>query len=240
MDGFQAGCPPCPPGQDPEYGQGANLGMVHCVSRRERELPDESSSEKDPHLHFAHGGRADFRGKDRQCYNFFSAPGLSVNVRIEVATHVLPSAPGHALTVHGSFITEAHVAALVGPKRRDEPPFPPRPLRPTPPAPCCFRDQYFRGSAWASELNDGNWGWRFVNGTCGDGAGSLHFKLGPGGKRSCADLSIAVHLSSVTFRWPPSWKPLRLCEKPRAVCLPLDRRLAAVCSLTRPSPLASA
>ena len=130
MDGFQAGCPPCPPGQFPEYGQGANLGMVHCVFFRSPLIPDESSSEKDPHLHFAHGGRADFRGKDRQCYNFFSAPGLSVNVRIEVATHVLPSAPGHALTVHGSFITELHVAALVGPKRRDEPPFPPPPPPP--------------------------------------------------------------------------------------------------------------
>ena len=135
MDGFQAGCPPCPPGQFPEYGQGANLGMVHCVFFRSPLIPDESSSEKDPHLHFAHGGRADFRGKDRQCYNFFSAPGLSVNVRIEVATHVLPSAPGHALTVHGSFITEAHVAALVGPKRRDEPPFPPPPSAPRRPLP---------------------------------------------------------------------------------------------------------
>ena len=127
---FRRAVPPCPPGQFPEYGQGANLGMVHCVFFRSPLIPDESSSEKDPHLHFAHGGRADFRGKDRQCYNFFSAPGLSVNVRIEVATHVLPSAPGHALTVHGSFITELHVAALVGPKRRDEPPFPPPPPPP--------------------------------------------------------------------------------------------------------------
>jgi len=233
MDGFQAGCPPCPPGQIPVYGQGDHLGMVRCV-------PAESSSEKDPHLHFAHGGRADFRGKDRQCYNFFSAPGLSVNVRIEVATHVLPSAPGHALTVHGSFITEIHVAALVGPKRRDEPPFPPRPLRPTPPAPCCFRDQYFRGSAWASELNDGNWGWRFVNGTCGDGAGSPHFKLGPGGARSCADLSIAVRLSSATFRWPASKEPLTSVRNKSSVLVRSIAALRLVCCLTPPSPLPSA
>ena len=128
MDGFQAGCPPCPTGYEAEYGEGPNWGNVHCV---------EPGADKDPHLHFAHGGRADFRGKDRQCYNFFSAPGLSVNVRIEAATYMLSRAPGHALIVHGSFITEAHVAALVGPKRRDESrPFPASP--PPPQAPCAL------------------------------------------------------------------------------------------------------
>ena len=40
---------------------------------------------KDPHLRFAHGGRADFRGRNRRIYNFFSAPGLSLNLKTEEA-----------------------------------------------------------------------------------------------------------------------------------------------------------
>lgn len=42
--------------------------------------------ESDPHLHLAHGGRADFRGRNNALYNFFSAPGLSVNLKTEEAT----------------------------------------------------------------------------------------------------------------------------------------------------------
>ena len=40
---------------------------------------------RDPHLHFAHGGRADFRGEDGRFYSFLSAPGLAVNVKTENA-----------------------------------------------------------------------------------------------------------------------------------------------------------
>ena len=35
------------------------------------------------HLHFARGGEADFRGRDGVYYNFFSAPGFTVNVKTE-------------------------------------------------------------------------------------------------------------------------------------------------------------
>ena len=47
--------------------------------------PPLSSVKGDPHLHFAHGGRADFRGRDGAYYAFFTAPSLAVNVRVEVA-----------------------------------------------------------------------------------------------------------------------------------------------------------
>lgn len=36
---------------------------------------------KDPHLHFAHGGRADLRGEDGAIYNFLSAHNVSMNVK---------------------------------------------------------------------------------------------------------------------------------------------------------------
>ena len=42
-------------------------------------------SRQDPHLDLAHGGSADFRGKDQGWYNYLSTPGLSVNARFEEA-----------------------------------------------------------------------------------------------------------------------------------------------------------
>ena len=39
------------------------------------------SAKKDPHLHFAHGGRADLRGEDGAIYNFLSASNVSMNVK---------------------------------------------------------------------------------------------------------------------------------------------------------------
>ena len=49
----------------------------------------QSNAVKDPHLSFAHGGRADFRGRNGTFYNFFSAPGLAVNIKIEGASFTL-------------------------------------------------------------------------------------------------------------------------------------------------------
>ena len=56
------------------------------------------------HFHFAHGGRADFRGRHGVYYSFFSAPNVACNVKIENATFKLR---GGELVVDGSFITEA-------------------------------------------------------------------------------------------------------------------------------------
>ena len=67
-----------------------------------------SSVDRDPHLHFAHGGRADFRGEHGRTYSFLSAPGLAVNIKTEDAVFRMN---GGRLVVHGSFITEAHVVA---------------------------------------------------------------------------------------------------------------------------------
>ena len=72
-----------------------------------------ASGNKDPHLNFAHGGRADFRGRDKTHFNFFSGPKLSVNVLIEDATFVITDNKG-SLTVDGTYITQVHVNAIVG------------------------------------------------------------------------------------------------------------------------------
>jgi len=55
----------------------------------------------DPHLSFANGGSADFRGLDRHIFNFVSAPNFTVNV-MTVATDFVRWG---GQVVHGSFIT---------------------------------------------------------------------------------------------------------------------------------------
>ena len=63
---------------------------------------------KDPHLSFAYGGTADFRGRHNALYNFLSTPRLSVNVRTEEALFQLHDG---ALMVNGTFLVEAHLVA---------------------------------------------------------------------------------------------------------------------------------
>ena len=48
---------------------------------------------------------------------------------------------------------------------------------------------------WASELNQWNWGWKTINGTC-DGQ---FFSLGKRKTRACNGLDIAIDLSSAKF-----------------------------------------
>ena len=40
---------------------------------------------RDPHLNFAHGGSADFRGQHNALYSFLSLPNFTVNVKTEEA-----------------------------------------------------------------------------------------------------------------------------------------------------------
>lgn len=47
--------------------------------------PAGVTARKDPHLHFAHGGRGDFRGEHDKIFNFLSARNISMNARVEAA-----------------------------------------------------------------------------------------------------------------------------------------------------------
>ena len=40
-----------------------------------------ATARKDPHIHFADGGRADFRGQHNKIFNFLSARNVSVNIK---------------------------------------------------------------------------------------------------------------------------------------------------------------
>lgn len=80
-----------------------------------------TSVKRDPHLVFAHGGHADFKGEDGAVYSFVSATNMSFNARFAYADFNLPRK-----VVHGSYISAVYwtirtwcpTCASWGPKRR--------------------------------------------------------------------------------------------------------------------------
>ena len=139
---------------------------------------------RDPHLNFAFGGTADFRGRHKAVYNFLSAPGLSVNVKIEEAVFKLHDG---ALAVNGSFLTEAHLIGRISPQRQAT------------------------ASFWASELDESNFGWKVVNGTCV----GRPYKFGYRGHKKCFDLDMSMDYSSATFafrNWTVTVHGMRSCK----------------------------
>ena len=142
------------------------LLVNHCSATNPRSA---ACADQDPHLRFAFGGSADFRGRHNALYNFLSAPGLALNIKTEDSTFKMH---GGKLTVDGSFMTEAHLTAVSLPKRK-----------------------FANVSFWAAELNEFNTGWRVVNGTCG----GHYFKLGQGGRKTCEEMSFVVGYSTATW-----------------------------------------
>ena len=162
---------------------------------------------QDPHLAFANGGRADFRGRNGMFYNFLSAPDLAVNVKIEDAKFLLGNTMSaeKKVTVDGSFITEVHIVARVGGAKR----------------------KFANISFWASELNDQNWGWKTVNGTCGGN----FFRIGKQASKQCEELTC--------FLCCPGIAPLRPRPTGRRWWKESSRRCCAQCGwrlLARPCP----
>ena len=89
--------------------EGAKAGIENyntCLGDVKAEVipPLGGGGTGDPHLHFAHGGRADFRGVHGRYFSFLSLPGLAVNAKTEESLFRLNKG---RLTVNGSFITEA-------------------------------------------------------------------------------------------------------------------------------------
>jgi len=66
----------------------------------------DASGEGDPHLTFAHGGRADFRGEHGRLFNLLSAARLSINAMTEEGIFRMNEA-----TVNGSWLTQFHALA---------------------------------------------------------------------------------------------------------------------------------
>ena len=126
---------------------------------------------RDPHLHFAHGGSADFRGRQNALYTFLSAPGIALNVKTEESTFRMN---GGKLTVDGTWMTEAHVKAISRPKGK-----------------------IATASFWASKLNSFNTGTDQVIERHLRRA--RPFVLGMGWDKQCEEMRFAVGYSTATW-----------------------------------------
>jgi len=61
----------------------------------------------DPHITFAHGGKADFRGSHRACYAFVSSPGYQFAPYFQEVDFWFDLPTGLKQLVHGTFMTMA-------------------------------------------------------------------------------------------------------------------------------------
>jgi hypothetical protein len=129
-----------------------------------------SALQGDPHLGLGHGGKADFRGCDGCLFNFLSTRDVTVNARLSASTFRLRGSE-----VHGTFVTEVHVATLDRAKNK-----------------------WFTASYWADGVGDGNWGWRAVNATCGGRTSYIALHA----TRACEGASVTVDLSTAVFALP--------------------------------------
>jgi len=143
----------------------ADLDMPLCAPY----LPG-GALQGDPHLGLAHGGHTDFRGCDGCLFNFLSTRDVTVNARLRAATFTL-----NGSTVHGTFVTEVHVATLERATR-----------------------SWLNALYWAKEVGEGNWGWKVVNGSCG----GRSFSLYPLDARACGAGGATTAHSSAVFALP--------------------------------------
>jgi len=149
-------------------------GLVADAAELERSLCTPylagGALQGDPHLGLAHGGHADFRGCDGCLFNFLSTRDVTVNAQLRESTFALQGSE-----VHGTFVTEVHVATLD---------------RAT--------GTWFKVSYWAEEVGEGNWGWGAVNGSCG----AQSFPLHPHSTRACGASGATTTHSSAVFALP--------------------------------------
>ena len=61
----------------------------------------------DPHITFAHGGRADFRGQNRRHFAFVSTPGFQFAPFFQEVDFWYKTVTGLSQLVHGTFMTQA-------------------------------------------------------------------------------------------------------------------------------------
>ena len=68
--------------------------------------PGTAGGQGDPHLYGAHGGHADFRGRDNTFFNVVSHQKMSANVKTKDGEFRL-----HGATINGSWMVEFHLIA---------------------------------------------------------------------------------------------------------------------------------
>ena len=130
-----------------------------------------TSAKQDPHLALAHGGHADFRGKNNTIYSFISAPNVSVAMTTHDAMFWL-----HGNKINGSFMTIMHgvFRTLKG------------------------RMLYINFDT--NTLNDAMWGWKMVRGSCAKPHHRLTFSMSPHTKRFCDEIELAIDVSTLSIK----------------------------------------
>ena len=160
----------------------------------------------DPHLSLAHGGRADFRGRNATLYNFLSDAHLSVNAKIEHADFRL-----HGNLIHGSFVTAVHAVVRTS------------------------ADRFLNLTHESSVVNRAGWSYLHTTGSCASGGRRVFFRLGPHQTKVCDDVTVGVDVSSarlVTPEWTVVYSNRPVYgwlagPKRRVACMKLLRRASS-------------
>lgn len=128
-----------------------------------------TQARQDPHLTFAHGGVADFRGRDNALWNFLSAQGVSLNVRTRDATFRLRDT-----IVHGSFLVDAYILALT------------------------HNHRFANISFTSSRLNENNFAWDAAVMHCQSDRTVRKLLIGPFHGGYCDGVNVSMAYSSMT------------------------------------------
>ena len=112
-----------------------------------------------------------------QTVNLLSTQDLLVNARTSLATFELKGS-----TVHGSFLTEVHIAWHDAPAQR-----------------------WLNASFWAAEVGDHNFGWRAVNVTCGSEPDARAKAMYYNTRRACGAANLSRGYSSLKVELP-EWR----------------------------------
>ena len=82
------------------------LALLHIAQAALGLCPGTAGGQGDPHLYGAHGGHADFRGRDNTFFNVVSHQKMSANVKTKDGEFRL-----HGTIVNGSWMVEFHLIA---------------------------------------------------------------------------------------------------------------------------------
>ena len=125
-----------PPAAPPSQVGGAHQ---NAAAQQSRTSEASATTQGDPHIKFAHGGRADWRGTNGTLWHMLSARNLSIVARTVEALFMLQK-----VRVNGSFFDEYHIVSRTSAGR------------------------WLNVSHLANELNERGYSYRGVRGACDD------------------------------------------------------------------------
>ena len=86
------------------------LALLHIAQAALGLCPGTAGGQGDPHLYGAHGGHADFRGRDNTYFNVVSHQKMSANVKTKDGEFRLHGATIPAPSPHAAALNSSHLA----------------------------------------------------------------------------------------------------------------------------------